>query len=490
MTIKNFGQNVEISPVVRYSPRTEQEVLDILNRHKGERIRCVGRLHSWSRVLEAEGVLLDLRHLNDVQCDSIQGEPVAHVGAGCQVKNLLAELERQRQWTLPTVGFITEQSIVGAISTGTHGSGRHSLSHYVTQVRIAQYDRNSGEAVIVTVSDGDILKAARCSLGCLGVIVGVTMRCRTPYRVEELFRQHERIEQVLAAEEQFPLQQCYLVPWKWVWFAQHRVETSAPTSRMLKLYLWYRYIVFDLAMHLLILCVVRLLRWPSVIRATFRRVIPAFVIQNWSVVGPSTQQLVMEHELFRHIELELFVRRDQLPDAMKFLQDTLLMAGQASSPPNPEFLALVDQAGSSAQGALLRGTYCHHYPICVRRILPDETLISMASDDRCSESGAAAAVGEKLKDNGSWYSITMTNYHRGSARRPFLTVCEFLTITMSRLFGARPHWGKLCLLSPAMLRRLYPSFDAFRNICNVADPQSVFRNDWMRELLNSQQVDE
>ncbi|MEZ6134963.1 MAG: hypothetical protein R3C53_08650 [Pirellulaceae bacterium] len=64
----------------------------------------------------------------------------------------------------PQSDFLTEQTIAGAISTGTHGSGRHSLSHYVIGVRVARYDPQTGDAVIVDITDGDELRAARCSL--------------------------------------------------------------------------------------------------------------------------------------------------------------------------------------------------------------------------------------------------------------------------------------------------------------------------------------
>lgn len=82
MAVSNFGRNVLIDPTTKYTPRTEEEVLEILNRHQGEQIRCVGRLHSWSRVLEADTVLIDLRDLNEVRTEEEDGAHVVHVGAG------------------------------------------------------------------------------------------------------------------------------------------------------------------------------------------------------------------------------------------------------------------------------------------------------------------------------------------------------------------------------------------------------------------------
>ena len=160
-----------------------------MGKHRGQTIRCIGRLHSWSRLIESEQVCLDLSNLQQVEPGSSGDAKFVDVGAGCQIKRLLAELNEQKQWTLPSVGFITEQSMAGSISTGTHGSGRHSLSHYVISVRVARYDAN-GTPIIEEITEGDELRAARCSLGCLGVILSVRMKCRAAYRVKEVFQEY------------------------------------------------------------------------------------------------------------------------------------------------------------------------------------------------------------------------------------------------------------------------------------------------------------
>lgn len=222
----NFGRNIQIESTSYFEPKTEVEVLELLNRFKGRSIRCTGRLHSWSQVLDSPDILLNLRNLNGVVF--IDGpDKSVEVGAGCQIKHLLSELEQTAGGTLPSVGFIAEQTIAGAISTGTHGSGRHSLSHYVKSVRVARYDQQTGEAVIVEITEGPELRAARCSLGCFGVVLSVTMHCRPVYLIEEHFREHQQLDDVLAAEKEYPLQQFYLVPWRWTYFSQHRRESQA-----------------------------------------------------------------------------------------------------------------------------------------------------------------------------------------------------------------------------------------------------------------------
>ncbi len=482
----NFGRNVTIDSKLFFTPKSEAEVLEILNQHKGRSIRCIGRLHSWSKVLNSPDILLDLRHFDQVQPSGNQATSV-EVGAGCQIKRLLAELERKTQSTLPSVGFITEQTIAGAISTGTHGSGRHSLSHYVIGVRVARYDNQTGEAIIVDITDGVELRAARCSLGCLGVILSVTMQCRQKYLLEEHWREYEQLDDVLAAEKEYPLQQFYLAPWRWSYFVQHRRESETGTLKTMWIYLWYRFLVIDVAMHLLILLVVRVLSFQAAVKTVFRWIAPAFVVRNWRVVGPSSSQLVMEHELFRHIEMELFVQRHRLPGALMFLRNMLEASACVRDHSAGEFQHQLSEANGSEEVEKLRGRYCHHYPICIRKILPDDTLISMASNAGIGiENGNDAENKTGLQDNEAWYSITMTNFDRGARRQRFEQLAAFLAKSMMSLFDARPHWGKLCPLPPTVLRSLYPAFNDFRQVCERVDREGVFSNPWTRSLLRNE----
>ena len=70
-------------------------MLRILDQHRGQQIRAVGRLHSWSDAVLADGVLLDLRLLNKVELGSDGDQLVATVGAGCQISRIQKELGRE-----------------------------------------------------------------------------------------------------------------------------------------------------------------------------------------------------------------------------------------------------------------------------------------------------------------------------------------------------------------------------------------------------------
>jgi len=464
---KNFGRNQVLRPSAAYTPSDEQEVLQILDRHSGQRIRAVGRLHSWSETVLSDDVLLDLRRLNDVQLQSNDDQLVATVGAGCQIKHLLKELNREGA-TLHSLGLITAQTIAGAISTGTHGSGRNSMSHYVVGVRLARYDDSSGQAIIEELNAGESLKAARCSLGSLGIILAVEIRCREQYNVQEHFTESRQLSDVLDAEASFPLQQFYLLPWRWSYFIQHRREDDRPRSRLAKLYRLYWMGTMDYGLILQILFMERVVRSRRLIRLAFRRIIPAFLIRNWKVTDRSSTMLVMRHDAFRHIEIELFVRRDQLAEALGFAQEAIEVAGGRKSALSADNQRQIEGLGMQEELAGLHDQYCHHFPICVRRVLPDDTLISMAS-----------GAGE------DWYALSFISYAKPARYASFLLFASFMARSMSKLFHARPHWGKVCPLEADEITSLYPQFDAFRTVCNSFDPQSVFQNDWTAALLEA-----
>src|SRR5205814_343790 len=57
----NFGGNVAFAPRHRYTPSSEAEVLEVLDRHAGGTIRVIGSLHSWSDDTVSDDAILDLR---------------------------------------------------------------------------------------------------------------------------------------------------------------------------------------------------------------------------------------------------------------------------------------------------------------------------------------------------------------------------------------------------------------------------------------------
>lgn len=468
VSIRNFGGNQILSPKTVLEPGSEQELLEMMRQVRGRKLRAVGSLHSWSDVVSCDDVLISVKRFNTVQVEDYQGKQTAVIGSGVQIKTIIDRL-REKGLALPSLGLISEQTIAGATATGTHGSGRASLSTYIEAVRVARYDEG-GTPVIEDITGGPELLAARCSLGCLGIIVSIRMQCRPMYHVEEHWRGYSTVEEVLKAEQEFPLQQFFLIPWRWNFLAQHRREVQSRRSGLAGLYRIYWYLLIDVGMHLLLLFASQLLKSAALVRLLFRHIIPPFVVRGWRVVDDSADMLIMEHELFRHIEMELFVPRAVLPQALSYFGEVLAVAGgtrdKLSDTVLQDLRSRIPDANTWIdQLPKLGGTYTHHYPICVRRVTRDATLISMASPGRAEISDERDA---------DWYAISFVSYDRVNGRQAFFDLARLLHDSMIAAFGARPHWGKFHFLSESQIREIYPGATEFMKIAARHDSSGAF----------------
>ena len=451
--VQNFGRNLRFQPSAIAKPESEAEVLQLLKQQRGQTVRVVGSRHAWSDAIQTDGLLINLEKLNRVWVSPDRSTAV--VGAGCQIKDALQQL-KEHGLTLPSVGLIDEQTIAGATATGTHGSGKHSLSHYVRRVRIAHYDSKTDEPVITEIDSGTELLAARCSLGLMGVVTEVEMEVRPDYRIVEHSDRYDSLESVIAMEADAPLQQFFLMPWCWHWFGQHRAETDRPRSRFAKLYRIYWHIGLDWGLHLIILLMAKILRARFVIRWFYRFLMPLLVLRNLRVTDDAHQMLTMDHELFRHIEIEAFVPRSKLKAALHHVRSTITSFGGFESDVTvPKELV---------------GSYCHHYPICIRRVIVDQTLISMTSP--------AIQGGDE-----DWYAISLISYHWPNQRTGFIQFAQFIASSMQQNFNARIHWGKVNPLGRDQNEAIYPRMDEFRTIVDRFDKDRRFANRWLRDVL-------
>jgi hypothetical protein len=190
------------------------------------------------------------------------------------------------------------------------------------------------------------------------------------------------------------------------------------------------------------------------------------VIRNWRVVDDADQQLVMEHELFQHIECEMFVVRSRLKESLELIVQLLKYFDgdrDALDAPTRDALRrlnLLEDVDANC------GTYTHHYPICIRRVLPDDTLISMSAGN-----------------TEPCYAISFISYERRGDRAAFMAFSRVLCRLLGDLFDARPHWGKVCPLTSAEAAALYPALPKFREVCREFDSGGVFRNEWVERVL-------
>ncbi|MEU4642633.1 D-arabinono-1,4-lactone oxidase [Micromonospora sp. NPDC023814] len=193
----NWAGNQRATATAILRPTSLSDVTDAIRAAAtaGDRIRVVGSGHSFTGVAVAEGRRMELTALDTgVRVDV--GRRLVTVPAGitlCALNDLLAA----HGLALPNLGDIDAQTIAGAISTGTHGTGAAygCLSTFVEALTLVT---GTGEVLRCSADENpDVFAAARVSLGALGVLVEVTLRCVDAF----VLHAHERpapLDAVLA----------------------------------------------------------------------------------------------------------------------------------------------------------------------------------------------------------------------------------------------------------------------------------------------------
>jgi FAD/FMN-containing dehydrogenase len=465
--ITNFGGNVSFVPRHRYAPRSEAELCEVLDRHAGGAIRVIASLHSWSEDAVSPDVVVDMRHFDAVTVEARDGTTWATVGAGAVLRDVIAKVRAASGSTVPTIGAVKVQTIAGAVSTATHGSGRSSLSHYVAALRVAAFDPASGRARIVDIAAGDELRAARAAIGAMGILVSVRLGLVDKYLVAETLARRESLDEVLADVGAYPLTQFVLVPhlWSYVVFQRREAGSEREGAPSWWWFVWRAYMLIgiDVAMN----GVAQLLAYfapAAVIRAFYRHVFMLFAWRGVTVVDRSERALTMRHELFKHLEMEVFTPSSRLHEAVSLARAvTAVFAGDPAER-YPDATTALDGIGMLGELRAHAGSYTHHYPIFCRRIMPDDTLISMTA-------GATEP----------WFTMSFFSYRE--PRDDFYVYARFLARALSRLYGSRLHWGKYFPLDAPDIDPLYPHLPTFRDICRQMDPNGIFINPYLHTKL-------
>jgi len=179
----NWSGGVACHPARQLMPAHEDALAQALRdaRSADGAVRVVGTGHSFTPLCATDGTLVSL----DAMEGMVSCEPAAlraTVWAGTKLHALGAPL-RAAGMALENMGDIDQQALAGAISTGTHGTGRDlgSLSTQVVGLRLLLA---SGEwCDCAPDREADLFAAARLALGTLGIITRVTLRLVSAYRL-------------------------------------------------------------------------------------------------------------------------------------------------------------------------------------------------------------------------------------------------------------------------------------------------------------------
>ncbi|KQY26143.1 FAD-linked oxidoreductase [Caulobacter sp. Root487D2Y] len=197
----NWSGSVAASPRLIARPRNAGELASLVA--QASKVRVVGAGHSFMPLCETSDLLLNLTDYEGA-VEIAPDRKTVWAPAGWSLKRLTAALWAQGL-SLINQGDINPQSLAGAISTGTHGTGAElgSLSTQACGFRLMTADG----AIVECGPDQhpELYEAQRLSLGLLGVAVEIRIQVVPAYHLEERVERRplaevaERLDELAAA---------------------------------------------------------------------------------------------------------------------------------------------------------------------------------------------------------------------------------------------------------------------------------------------------
>jgi hypothetical protein len=180
-TWRNWSGSVRSSPADIATPESEPELAATIARAR--KVRVVGAGHSFTPLCDTGGTLVSLSELRD-SLGEVAADNTVWAPAGCSLK-MLTQALWDKGYSLPNQGDINLQSLAGAISTGTHGTGKDlsCLSAIAHGFRLMLADGSILECDRATRPD--VFEAQRLCLGLLGVLLRIRIAVLPAYRLEE-----------------------------------------------------------------------------------------------------------------------------------------------------------------------------------------------------------------------------------------------------------------------------------------------------------------
>ncbi|OZF34020.1 FAD-linked oxidoreductase [Rhodococcus sp. 14-2483-1-1] len=431
---QNWAGNQQAYPAHRAEPASVDEVRSVLQGavDRSRSARCVGAGHSFTPIAVTDGVQISLDSLRGIESVVRDDDGSARVTvlAGTRLRELTARL-----WDLglamTNLGDIDEQSVAGAISTGTHGTGAR-FGGIATQVHALELMTANGRLVRCSRDENtELFDAARIGLGALGVITRITLDCVPAFAlraVEEpstLTAALAELETTVAAVDHF----------EFYWFPHtDRVltkrNTRLPGNAVLRPLGKVRsYLDDELLSNTVFEGLNRMVtRVPALIprlNAVSARALSAreYTDRSYRVFASS--------RTVRFVEMEYAVPASEIGRVLREVDRWL------------------EQSSMSIA-----------FPVEVRFAAADDIWLSTAY-------GRPTAY------------IAVHQYHRRDHREYFDAV-----EAICRSVGGRPHWGKLHSLGGDELRDSYEHFDDFLRIRDSMDPHKVFGSEYLEHLLS------
>ncbi|MBB5869978.1 FAD-linked oxidoreductase [Allocatelliglobosispora scoriae] len=425
-TWQNWGRSESVTPARVEHPSTVDAVVAAVAgaRRDGLRVKPIGAGHSFTGIAVAPGVQLGLARLSGLI--SVDGN-LATFAAGTalhQVPALLAPYEL----AMENLGDIDAQTLAGATSTGTHGTGARfaGLANQVAAVTLVTADGS----VLRIDADHELFNAARLGLGALGVLVEITLRCVPAFKLHAVERP-ERLDGVL---ESFLERAAAADHFEFYWFphtttaltkTNTRLPLSAESRPLGKVKRW---IDDDLMSNRVFAGVCGLGRAvPPLIPPVNR--LAQRLTGNREFTDISTGVFTTERRV-RFREMEYALPRAAITDALREIDKLITARGWRIS-----------------------------FPLEVRVAAPDDIWLSTGHG----------------RDTGY---IAIHRYFRENHHEYFQAVERIF-----RSYEGRPHWGKIHYQDAESLSLRYPRFGDFLAARKRLDPDHLFANDYLDRVL-------
>lgn len=432
---ENWARTESAQPVRRARP-ADEEALAALVRGAGDlHVRAVGAGHSFTGAAVTDGVLVSLDALTGIERVDRRSDGTARVTVRAGTR--LAELNftlAERGLALRNLGDIDHQSIAGAISTGTHGTGARlqGLAAQVCGVRVVTADGSVVEAS--AAHHRDLFEVARLGLGCVGILSAVTLEVVPAFRLE-------------AVEEPWPLDRVLdelegpdgLVErndhFEFYWFPHTRRALTKRNNRVpdddVRPLRPLRAFVDDELLSNGLFALTNALTATVPALTPHVNAFAARALGARTYTGPSHRVLISERRV-RFCEMEYAVPRAQLRAVLAEIEAWIAASGEHLP-----------------------------FPLEVRYAAADPVWLSTAYE----------------RDTAY---VAMHQYARLPYRRYFSGVERIMAGV-----GGRPHWGKIHWLDAERLDALYPRLADVRGVRAASDPGGRFSNPYVDRVLGA-----
>ncbi|MFD5779855.1 D-arabinono-1,4-lactone oxidase [Streptomyces sp. NPDC126933] len=425
---RNWAGNVTARPARVVSPASVEELIETVREaaEAGLKVKPVGTGHSFTAAAATDGVLIRPDLLTGIRDIDRAGGTVT-LEAGTPLRRLNAALAREGL-SLTNMGDIMEQTVAGAISTGTHGTGRDSAS-IAAQIRALELVTADGSLLRCSAEENpDIFAAARTGLGALGVITAVTLAVEPVFlltaREEPMTfdRVTAEFDQHVTENEHFEF---YWFPHTGNCTTKRNNRSAGPAAPPGRVGGWIddEFLsngVFQVA-------------------CSLGRAVPATI--------PAVAKLssrALSARTYTDIPYKVFTS----PRRVRFVEMEYALPRGAAIGALREVKAMIERSPLRVS-----------FPVEIRTAPADDIVLSTASARETT--------------------YIAVHLYRGTPYRAYFTAVERILTA----HGGRPHWGKIHTRDAEYLSGVYPRFGEFTAVRDRLDPDRLFGNDYLRRVL-------